>query len=344
MAIKKNPWARFEPGRRLQSLALGFILLDQTGAVALAHLQVAHHPHKRNLIAAGARVQTENIDMKLGRLGVWYSTDKLNGSQQLRDFVRTVENNGYTALWYPEARGYESMSLAAFLLSSSEKLAIGSSIANIYARDSFTAQRAMVSLNALYGGRFILGLGVSHIPMVEGVRGHRYEKPLAAMSAYLDGINKSASVGEPPPVVVAALGPKMLALSGAKSRGAVPYNVTAQHTAQAAAILGPSKWLAVEQKVTSETDPAKARALGRKELSRYMALPNYRNSWLRLGFTEAELNDGGSDRFIDAMVLWGDADTIRRGLRAHFTAGATHVCLQPVHADGDFAARDRMLV
>jgi probable F420-dependent oxidoreductase len=222
-------------------------------------------------------------------------------------------------------------------------LVIGSSIANIYARDSFTAQRAMVSLNALYDDRFILGLGVSHIPMVEGLRGHRYDKPLAAMSAYLDGINKFVAAGELPPVVVAALGPKMLALSGAKSRGAVPYNVTPKHTAEAAAILGPSKWLAVEQKVTLETDPAKARALGRKELSRYMALPNYRNSWLRQGFAEAELADGGSDGFIDAMVLWGDADTIRRGLRAHFTAGATHVCLQPVHADGDFAARDRML-
>jgi len=280
--------------------------------------------------------------MKLGRLGVWYGTDKLNGPQ-LRDLVRTVENNGYSNLWYPEARGYESMSLAALLLSSSEKLVIGSSIANIYARDSYTAQRAMVSLNALYGDRFILGLGVSHIPMVEGVRGHRYEKPLAAMGAYLDGINKLASDGEQLPVVVAALGPKMLALSGAKSRGAVPYNVTPQHTAEAAAILGPSKWLAVEQKVTLETDPAKARSLGRKELSRYMVLPNYRNNWLRLGFTEADLADGGSDAFIDAMVLWGDAEAIKRGLRAHFAAGATHVCLQPVHADGDFAARDRML-
>ena len=158
--------------------------------------------------------------MKLGRLGVWYSTDKLDGSQ-LRDLVRTVENNGYSNLWYPESRGYESMSLAAWLLSSSEKLVIGSSIANIYARDSFTAQRAMVSLNALFGGRFVLGLGVSHIPMVEGLRGHRYDKPLAAMSAYLDGINKSAPAGELP-VVVAALGPKMLALSAAKSRGGRP--------------------------------------------------------------------------------------------------------------------------
>jgi len=280
--------------------------------------------------------------MTLGRLGVWYATDKLNGSQ-LADFVGVVEKSGYSALWYPESRGYESMSLAAYLLSKSTRLTIGSSIANIYARDSFTARRAMVSLNDLYQQRFILGLGVSHIPMVEGLRGHRYDKPLSAMRAYLDGIHKDLPSGQEAPVMVAALGPKMLALSAEKSRGAVPYNVTPKHTAQAAAILGPSKWLAVEQKVTLETDPARARAIGRKELARYMVLPNYRNNWLREGFSEAELADGGSDRFIDAMVLWGDAATIKKGLRAHFAAGATHVCLQPVHADGDFAARDRML-
>ena len=280
--------------------------------------------------------------MKLGRLGVWYSTDKLNGAE-LAELMRVVESAGYTAFWYPESRGYESMSLATYLLSKSSKLTVGSSIANIYARDPFTAQRAMVSMNNFYGGRFVLGLGVSHIPMVEGLRGHRYDKPLGAMRAYLDGIHKGLPAGEEPPVMVAALGPKMLALSAEKSRGAVPYNVTPSHTAKAAAILGPNKALAVEQKMTLETDPARARALGRKELSRYMVLPNYRNNWLREGFSEADLADGGSDRFIDAMVLWGDAETIKKGLRAHFTAGATHVCLQPVHNDGDFAARDRML-
>ena len=280
--------------------------------------------------------------MKLGRLGVWYSTDKLKGPQ-LADLVRTVEKCGYAALWYPESRGYESMSLADYLLSKSEHLVIGSSIANIYARDSFTARRAVVSLNDLHGQRFILGLGVSHIPMVEGLRGHRYDKPLSAMRAYLDGLHKDVPQGEELPVVVAALGPKMLALSAEKARGAVPYNVTPKHTAQAAKILGPNKCLAVEQKVTLETDPVRARALGRKELARYMVLPNYRNNWLREGFSEADLADGGSDRFIDAMVLWGDAETIKKGLRAHFAAGATHVCLQPVHDDGDFAARDRML-
>ena len=114
--------------------------------------------------------------MTLGRLGVWYATDKLDGAQ-LGEMMRTVEKNGYSAFWYPESRGYESMSLASYMLAKSEKLVVGSSIANIYARDPFTSRRAMVSLNELYGGRFILGLGVSHIPMVEGLRGHRYDKP-----------------------------------------------------------------------------------------------------------------------------------------------------------------------
>lgn len=280
--------------------------------------------------------------MKLGRLGVWYSTDKLSGAE-LADFVQTVEKGGYAALWYPESRGYESIALGSYLLSKSERLVIGSSIANIYARDAFAARRAVISLNELYGDRFILGLGVSHIPMVEGLRGHRYDKPVATMRAYLEALHKDMPTGREMPVVVAALGPKMLELSGQKSMGAVPYNVTAKHTAQAARTLGPRKILAVEQKVTIETDPAKARALGRKELARYMVLPNYRNNWLREGFGEADLANGGSDRFIDAMCLWGDAATVKKGLRAHFDAGATHVCLQPVHADGDFAARDSML-
>ena len=145
------------------------------------------------------------------------------------------------------------------------------------------------------------------------------------------------------PITIAALGPLMLKLSASHTRGALPYNTTPQHTAEAARILGPGKWLVAEQKVTLETDPAKARALGRKELSRYMVLDNYRNNWLRIGFSEAELANGGSDRFIDAMVLWGTADKVRQGLRAHFDAGATHVCIQPVHEDGNTAARDRIL-
>ncbi len=278
--------------------------------------------------------------MQLGRLGIWYPTDRLD-ADGLRALLQVVGACGYGSLWYPESRGYESVALAGFLLANSKKLVIGSSIANIYARDAFTAQRAAVTLNGLHGGRFILGLGVSHIPMVEGLRGHSYTKPIPAMRAYLDGMAKAG--GGTQPVALAALGPKMLALAAERTLGALPYNVTPEHTAEARRIMGPAALLAVEQKVCVETDPVRARMLGRKELERYMVLPNYRNNWLRLGFTEDELANGGSDHFIDAMVLWGDAGTVKAGLRKHFTAGAGTVVVQPVHAEGDLAARDAMI-
>lgn len=280
--------------------------------------------------------------MQIARLGVWYGMDKLTGAQ-IPPFLALIERLNYDVLWYPESRGYESLSLAGFMLGHSKKLKIGSSIASIYARDAFTARRGLLSLNALYGDRFILGLGVSHVPMVEGIRGHTYAKPVPAMRAYLDGISKNQPGSDEWPLAVAALGPLMLKLSAEKSRGALPYNVTPEHTARAAKILGPSKWLAVEQKVCLETDAGRARALGRKELARYLVLDNYRNCWFSIGFTEADLANGGSDRFIDAMVLWGDAAMVKGKLRAHFTAGATHVCIQPLHDDGDFPTRDRVL-
>ena len=281
--------------------------------------------------------------MQLGRLGAWYSTDKLGGPQQIKTFVQFVERLGYDTLWYPESRGFESLSVGGFMLANTTKLKLGSSIASIYARDAFTSRRGLISLQALYGDRFILGLGVSHPPMVEGLRGHTYQKPVPAMRSYLDGITKGEAGSDEWPIAIAALGPLMMKLAGERTRGALPYNTTPEHTAEAARILGPGKWLVAEQKVTLETDPAKARALGRKELSRYLALDNYRNNFLRLGFTEAELANGGSDRFIDAMCLWGTADKVRTGLRAHFAAGATQVCIQPVHDDGDTTARDRIL-
>jgi probable F420-dependent oxidoreductase len=281
--------------------------------------------------------------MKLGRLGAWYGTDKLTGPTQIREFVRTVEKLGYDVLWYPESRGNESFSVAGFMLSCTSKLKIGSSIASIYARDAFTSRRGMLTLNQLYGERFILGLGVSHPPMVEDLRGHVYEKPIPAMRNYLNGIVKGEAAAADWPICVAALGPLMMKLSGEMTRGAIPYNTNPRHTAEAAKILGPGKWLAIEQKVTLETDPAKARGLGRKELARYMTLDNYRNNFLRIGFTEADLGNGGSADFIDQMCLWGTAEQVKAKLREHFAAGATHVAIQPVHDDGDIAARDRIL-
>ena len=280
--------------------------------------------------------------MELGRLGVWYPTDRLDGVG-LAALMAAVEGHGYGAFWYPESRLYESLSLAGFLLGATTRLVVGSSIANIYARDGYSARRGMMTLNQLYGGRFVLGLGVSHRPAVEGVRGHIYDKPLPAMRAYLDALQGDEAGAQAWPVMIAALGPLMLKLTAARTMGALPYNVTPEHTRQAAALRREGQALAVEQKVCIETDRMRARALGRAELSRYMVLPNYRNNWLRLGFTEAELADGGSDRFIDAMVVSGSVDEVKAGLLAHFDAGATHVCLQPVHAEGDWGHRDAMI-
>ena len=279
---------------------------------------------------------------QLGRLGVWYPVDRLDGVG-IKHLLRTIEELGYSTLWYPEALGYESLSIASFMLANTTRLVVGSSIANIYARDAFTARRGLRTLSRLYDDRFILGLGVSHAPIVERLRGHVYDKPVPAMRRYLDGVYEDPSNAAQWPLVIAALGPLMLKLAGERTAGAIPYNVTPEHTRTARAALGPDKVLAVEQKVCLQTDAAVARTLGRKELERYMTLPNYRNNWLRLGFTEADLAGGGSDRFIDAMVLWGDPETISRGLRAHLEAGATQVCIQPVHAEGDKDARDQTL-
>jgi len=279
---------------------------------------------------------------QLGRLGVWYPIDRLDGAG-LRRLLGKIEGLGFATFWYPEAAGYESLSIASFMLANTSRLMIGSSIANIYARDPFTARCGLRTLSSLYDDRFILGLGVSHAPMVEKLRGHVYDKPVPTMRRYLDGVYEKASDAADWPVMIAALGPLMLKLATERTAGALPYNVTPDHTRQARAALGPDKLLAVEQKVCLETDPVVARSLARRELHRYMAMTNYRNNWLRLGFTEADLADGGSDRFLDAMVLWGDAATIARGLRAHFDAGANQVCIQPVHAEGDAEARDRTL-
>ena len=274
----------------------------------------------------------------LGTLGVWYPIDRLDGAG-LRRLLRTVEDLGYSTFWYPEALGYESLSIASFLLANTTRLIIGSSIANIYARDPFTARRGLRTLSSLYDDRFILGLGVSHAPMVERVRGHVYDKPVPTMRRYLDGIYEKATDVADWPLMIAALGPLMLKLAAERTAGALPYNVTPDHTREARAALGPDKLLIVEQKVCLETDPVAARGHARRELRRYMAMTNYRNNWLRIGFTEPDLADGGSDKFIDAMVLWGDAETIARGLTAHLQAGANQVCMQPVHAEGDMRTR-----
>jgi probable F420-dependent oxidoreductase len=275
--------------------------------------------------------------MELGSRGVFWFTDTLD-PEQLIELARRCEQLGYSALWYPEVLGYESFALASYLLAHSKKLIVASGIANIYARDPTAAKQGQHTLWKLSGGRFLLGLGVSHSPLVADARGHEYGRPVATMRAYLEGMDEAAAnapaLEETPSTVLAALGPQMTALGGERTAGVHPYNVTPEHTAAARTIIGPEKWLCVEQKVLLLADPGKARELARQAMAFYLPLVNYRNNWKRLGFTDKDLAGGGSNRFLDAMVAWGTEAAIRQRIQAHFDAGASHVCIQPLHPEG----------
>ena len=275
--------------------------------------------------------------MSIGKLGVWTSLDAMT-SQEARAYAQKVEQLGYPALWIPESRGRNAIALSAWLLSGTRNLVIATGIANIYARDAMATANAHKGLNEQSDGRFLLGLGVSHVPMVEGLRGHAYTKPVSTMRAYLAAMASAPYQAPMPerqqPIVLAALGPRMLELSGELTDGAHPYCTTPEHTALARKILGPGELLAPELMVLLETDPATARQGARTALAPYMALANYANNWRRLGYGDDDFAGGGSDRFVDANVAWGDEDAIRRRIQQHWDAGADHVCIQPLYRDG----------
>jgi len=274
--------------------------------------------------------------MELGKLGVWYFTDG-QPAPAAAEFAKRIESLGYGALWIPETVGRHPFVHASWLLANTTDLVIATGIASIYNRDPGAAMAGARSLAEQSGGRFILGLGVSHQPLVEGVRGHTYGKPLTTMRNYLEAMSKAmyqaVPPAEEPPVVIAALGPKMLELAGTAVQGAHPYFTTPEHTAQAREIMGPDPMLCVEQKVVLTTDADKAREVARGQAGIYSSLPNYRNNWMRLGIAEEDINNL-SDSFIDATFAWGDVDTIRERVQAHFDAGASHVCIQPINPNG----------
>jgi probable F420-dependent oxidoreductase len=274
--------------------------------------------------------------MELGRLGVWASLDGMSAAAAAA-FAQRVEGWGYGALWVPESRGRNVLVIAGWLLANSKRLTVATGIANMYARDAQASAAGQLALAEQSGGRFLLGLGVSHVPLVEGLRGHTYGKPVGTMQVYLEAMRRATyaapAPAEMPKTVIAALGPKMLALASTHADGAHPYLVSPAHTREARRILGPGKLLCPEQTVVADTEATRARRIGRAWLGRYLAMTNYRNNLLRLGFGPSDLADGGSDRLVDATIAWGDAATIRRRIDEHFAAGADHVCIQALNPD-----------
>ena len=284
--------------------------------------------------------------MQLGKLGVWTMIDALPAPEAAA-FARSIEAWGYSALWIPEAVGRDPFALLGWLAGQTSRLVLATGIANIYARDAMAMRAAQLTMAETSGGRFLLGLGVSHAPFVKDLRGHDYRAPVAAMRAYLDAMARSTYMGpqpaEPPPLVLAALRPRMLELAAECAQGAHPYNVTPEHTARARKILGPKAWLCPEQMALLETNVSKARAVARQHLRIYLGLPNYTENLRTLGFGDADFQDGGSDRLVDALVVWGDEPTIAARIREHHDAGADHVCIQAFRPDGSLGPDLRLL-
>jgi probable F420-dependent oxidoreductase len=266
-----------------------------------------------------------------GEIGLWSSNLNSLPVPQAKEAVAEIEELGYAALWFGEAQGREAFTNASMLLSATSRLVVATGIANIFVRDAWATNAAAKTLAEAYPDRFVLGLGVSHRPMVE-MRGHDYRSPLSTMRAYLKDMREAQFMAVPPehdpPCILAALGPKMLELSRDLADGAHPYLVTPQHTAEARKILGKGPLLAVEQAVAPTDDREEALRLARSHLSRYMRLPNYRNSWLRQGFREDDLSGEGGERLAEGLVAWGSESDIRKRVSEHLSAGADQVCVQ----------------
>jgi probable F420-dependent oxidoreductase len=283
--------------------------------------------------------------MDLGKFGVRFVSD-LQTADQAASAVQNAEKLGYGAVWVPEAMGRNALIHAAWLLSKSSKIKVGTSIANIYGRDPMAMAGAQYALNEQWGDRFLLGVGVSHAPLVEGARQHTYDKPVSTMRAYLEAMSQVQYQAPPPKekpkTIVAALGPKMLEVAGKYADGACPLFTTAQHTADARKILGPGKLLVTEMLIILEKDATKARELGRQHLKMFLALDNYRNSVIRQGFSASEV-DSMADRMIDELVAWGPLEKIRDTIQKFVAAGSDHTVIHPLPAGTGDAAPDKVL-
>jgi probable F420-dependent oxidoreductase len=287
----------------------------------------------------------------LGRVGVWGHLDSLPAAQ-LRDYAARVAELGLGALWVPETVGREPFSLlAAVAEAAGLRMWLGTSIAAIYSRDAVTMKTGAMTLHELTGGRFVLGLGVSHPHLVAKVRGHAYGRPIGAMRAYLAAYRAAPwrgptfagdTAGNEPPILIAGLRERMLTLAATEADGAFPYLVTAERLAWMRGIVDgaaqaagrPRPWLVVTLPVIVETNPEIARATARAYLVPYLRAPNYQASWAEQGFDADDWTQPGTDRLVDAMIAWGDVSNLHLHISAMHKAGADHVALIPLGPDG----------
>jgi probable F420-dependent oxidoreductase len=263
----------------------------------------------------------------IGRVGVWSMEMRFGDPAAIAEAAAELDALGYGALWIPGGIDDTVLASVDLLLGATKRITIATGIINVWKQQPVDVAAWYHALSAEHRTRVWLGLGISHAPII----GADWTKPIAKMREWLDGAEAAGLPADA--MCLAALGPQMVALSGKRSGGAHPYLIDPNHTKGAREILGPGKVLAPEQGVVLESDPAKARELARGALAHYRNLPNYCNSWARLGYTEAEIADL-SDRFIDGIFGWGSAEQIAARIKKHHDAGADHVCIQAINAGG----------
>ncbi len=270
--------------------------------------------------------------MDLSGVGIWSHRLRYDDPAAAADAAAELEELGYRALWIPDVGGKSVLDSVGELLSATHDIVIATGILNLWMHEPADVATSYASLTATHGDRFLLGIGVSHAPLVDSIEAGLYRRPLAATASFLDALD---SADQPVPVearVLAALGPKMLELAASRSRGAHPYLVTPEHTHRAREVLGPGPLLLPEQTAILSDDAEEARTIGTDWIRRYLAMPNYADNMLRLGFSPDDVTSV-SDRLLDAIIVSGDEDAIVGRINEHLSAGADHVCVQVLTAD-----------
>ena len=269
----------------------------------------------------------------IGSKGIWSAALRYGDPAKVADSAPELEELGYTALWIPDVGG-DLWGPLSSLLGATKTAIIATGILNLWMHTPEETAANHAKLTAEHGDRFLCGIGISHRPFIDMVnQPGTYQKPIETMAEYLDGLDRADPPLAPDTRVLAALGPKMLELARNRTAGTHPYLVTPELTKRARDGIGADGLVASEQAVVLESDPEKARAIARVHLQSYLALPNYSNNWKRQGFTDDDLANGGSDRLVDALVVWGDEATIAKRVKEHRDAGADHVCIQVLTAD-----------
>lgn len=269
---------------------------------------------------------------ELKGVGVWSGALRYGDPAAARDAASELESLGYSAMWLPDIGG-DVFGAVGNVLSATKTATIATGILNLWMHTAEESSEQYAKLTAEHGRRFLVGIGVSHAPLIDMAEAGRYKQPLARTREYLEAIDATAAPIPADDRLLAALGPKMLELARTQAGGSHPYLVTPEHTAVARKALGAGSLVAPEQAIVLETDAAAARAIGRVHLAGYLGLPNYANNWKRLGYTEDDIANGGSDRLVDALVAWGDEQALVDRVQQHFDAGADHVCVQVLTTD-----------